>query len=230
MPRTFQPRTGPSIIASCMLAVLLGLGVWQLERLAWKTDLLKSIHDRMAQKPVPLPEKIADPAAWEYRRVKMAGQYVSDREFLIQPRTLDGKAGYHMYVPFRRVSGGIVFVNRGWISDDLLGKAIRPRGMVAVEGIVQLPHKSAFTPDNNPEKGEWYWPDVEAMAAAAHVKNPAPVIVTVAARRPGVYPAGGQVRLDIPNDHKQYAIFWFTMAFVLIGIWAMSSMTEVKKK
>jgi surfeit locus 1 family protein len=228
MPRRFQPRKWPTVIAASMFIVLVVLGLWQVERLAWKTDLLKTIHDRMAQKPFPLPEKIADPSAWEYRRVTLAGRYVSDHEFLVRPRTLDGKAGYHMIVPFMRASGGIVFVNRGWISDDLLGKARRPSGFVSVEGIVELPHKSAFTPENNPAKGEWYWPDLAAMAAAARVKDAAPVIVTVADRVPGVWPAGGQVRLDIPNDHKQYAVFWFTMALALAGIWAISSL-EVRK-
>lgn len=224
MARRFRPRKGPTVITLIMLAVLLGLGFWQVQRLAWKTDLLDTIHARMASKPAPLPETIADPAGWEYRRVTVAGRYLYDHEFLVRPRVLDGRVGAHMLVPFRRASGGIVFVDRGWISDDLLKKASRPQGIVPVEAIVQLPQKHGFTPDNDPAKGAWYWPDVRAMAAAAHVNDPLPVVLAVAARVPGVYPAGGQVRLDIPNDHRQYAVFWFGMALVLCAVYALSSL------
>ncbi len=200
-----------------------------MNRLAWKTALIDHITAQMAAKPVPLPEKIDHPEQWEFRRVSMAGKFLYRHEFLIKPRTLDGVNGYHMVVPFKRASGGIVFVNRGWISDDLMKKAVRPDGMVTVEGIVQVPHKSTFTPENDLLKNDWYWPDLNAMADASHFEEDvAPVIVNVAAKKEGLYPMGGQMRLDIPNDHKQYAIFWYVMALVLLGVYVLSQMKDDK--
>ena len=214
MQSKFHPPLAAVILSLLAFTVLIGLGTWQLKRLEWKTNLLAEISTRMEKPPVPLPEKLDKPADWEYRRVTMAGHFLYEHEFLIKPRTLDGVSGYHMLVPFERLSGGTVMVNRGWISDAQMSKAIRPTGTIQIEGIVQLAHTNYWTLPNDPRKNDWYWPDVKAMAATAQLKNTAPVIVTISAAKQGVYPLAGKVELDIPNDHKQYAFFWFLMAFV----------------
>jgi surfeit locus 1 family protein len=211
--KKFQPPLSAMICALLAFTILIGLGTWQIKRLEWKTALLAEISARMEKPPVPLPEKLDNPASWEYRRATMTGHFIYNHEFLIKPRTLDGVSGYHMLVPFARLSGGTVMVNRGWISDELMTKAYRPQDTIQIEGIIQLPHKSYWTPPNAPQKNDWYWPDVGAMAAAAQLKNVAPVIFTISTAKPGVYPVAGEVELNIPNDHKQYAIFWFLMAF-----------------
>jgi len=218
MQKKFQPTRGAVISTLVMIALLAGLGTWQLQRLEWKSGLLAQIESRMQKPPVPMPESIDNPAEWEYRRVTMAGNFLYDHEFLVKPRTLDGANGYHMLVPFQRASGGAVMVNRGWISDALMPKAARPKGIMQIEGIVQLAHPTYFTPPNEPAKNDWYWADIKAMAEAAQLKNMAPVIVNIAGKEPGVYPAGGKVEVNIRNDHKQYAIFWYTMALVLLII------------
>lgn len=210
--KRFNPPLSATITSLLMLAILAGLGTWQLKRLEWKTALITDIRTRMEKPAVPLPEKLDAPKDWEFRRVTLAGRFLNGSEFLIRPRTLDSINGYHMLVPFKRASGGIVFVNRGWISDELLPKAERPAGIVKIEGILQMPRKSYFTPPNVPPKNEWYWPDVSAMAAAAGQTGAFPLIVSIANRAPGVYPAGGTVTVSLPNNHKQYAIFWFVMA------------------
>lgn len=229
MAKKFRPKKWPTVATLTMFVLLEALGIWQIQRLHWKEALLQQIHDRMAQKPVPLPETIDNPDLWEYRRVTLAGEFLSDQTTLIKPRTLDGRVGYHMYTPFRRASGGIVFINRGWISDDLIAKATRPQAMMQVEGIVQTPHQSTFTPDNVPEKNDWYWPDLTAMAHTSQLDDPLPVVVNIAERQPDTYPAGGQVRVDLPNDHRQYAIFWFTMSMVLLVIYFLSQLKEEKE-
>jgi surfeit locus 1 family protein len=132
-------------------------------------------------------------------------------------------------VPFRRASGGIVFVNRGWITPELRKKADRPEGIVQVDGIVQVPHKAYFTPDNAPDKKDWYWIDTAAMAQAAKLAAPAPFIIDTPKAAAGVYPAGGALVLDIPNDHLQYAIFWFGMAAAAFAVYVLSSLQPAVK-
>lgn len=227
--RKFQMRRIPTLATLAMVSVMLGLGFWQVERLEWKTALLDRLASQMAAKPVPLPEKLETPADWEYRPVSMAGQYLYDREFMVGPRTLDGKNGFHLVVPFRRASGGVVFVNRGWISQELRKKADRPEGIVQVEGFIQLPHKNYFTPENDTAKGQWYWLDPAAMGKAAKIENVAPIVVATPAAASGVYPAGGALRVDIPNDHKKYAIFWFGMAFVMLAVYILSGLQPADK-
>lgn len=216
MERKFQMALAEKVFTLAMFAVLIGLGTWQVKRLQWKTALLAQIESQMQKPPVPLPETIENTAEWEYRRVTMVGHFIFEREFLVKPRTLDGVNGYHMVVPFNRLSGGIVMVNRGWISDALMSEAARPQGMQQIEGIVQKAHPTAFTPKNNPARNDWYWADVGAMAVAAKLPSPAPVIVAIATKERGVYPVGGKVQVNVRNDHLQYAIFWYTMAAVLL--------------
>jgi len=210
----FRPPLAATVFSLLSFLILIGLGTWQVQRLHWKTALLATISANMEKPAVPLPEKLAKPKDWEYRRVTMTGHFLYDHEFLIKPRTRDGVVGYHMFTPFERLSGGMVLVNRGWISKELMPKAERPQGIIQIEGIIQLPRKSYWTPQNDPQKNDWYWPDVNAMAAAAGLKNVVPVIVTISEKKPDVYPAGGTVELNIPNNHLQYAIFWFSMAII----------------
>ncbi len=215
--KSFKFRLIPTLLTIAIVAVNLGLGVWQLERLEWKTGLLARLDSQMSAKPVPLPETITDMTDWEYRRVTLAGQFRYDREFHLGPRVRNGVVGYQMVVPFRRASGGTVLVNRGWIADTI--KTVnRPEGIVQVEGFVQAPKKPMFAPVNDPAKNQWYWLDARAMDATA----PAYVVDAVA-EPAGVYPAGGALRVDIPNDHKNYAIFWFSMACVMLLIYIMAS-------
>jgi len=224
--RKFEPSIGSTLATLAMLAVLVWLGTWQVQRLHWKTDLLARIDAQMAATPAPLPEKITDPDGWEYRRVSVTGSFDYTHEFLVQPRTQDGKTGYHMVVPFRRVSGGEVLVNRGWISDDTMKKALRPAGTLKLEGVLQIPQKSYFTPDNAPAQKQWYWIDTAAMAKAAKIAAVPPLVMTVPPQKAGVYPAGYKLAANIPNDHKQYAIFWYGMTIVLLAIYFLSGLKK----
>lgn len=122
--------------------------------------------------PLPLPPRI-DPAViseFDYRRVYATGRLRHDQEMLIGPRIHDGKDGYLVITPLEReAKGSTILVNRGWIPKKLRRQADRksglPEGLVTVEGLLREPwKKNMFTPDNKPEKKEFYFPDVEQMA------------------------------------------------------------------
>jgi surfeit locus 1 family protein len=221
--KRFKPRLGATLATLFMFVLLQGLGIWQVERLAWKTKLLADVAQRMAQKPQPLPQN-PDIAALDYHHVRLTGHYLYDHEFKVRPRVLDGREGYDMVVPFRRVSGGVVMIDRGWASDDVADKISRPGGQITVEGIVHNPKRNYFTPKNDAAHNGWYWPDAAEMGKAAGLADVAPVLVTVSGKTAGVYPVGGQLRVTIPNDHKQYAIFWFGMSGVLLVIYYLSQL------
>jgi cytochrome oxidase assembly protein ShyY1 len=148
------------------------LGTWQVQRLGWKTTLIAKLEDRILREPLPLPPHI-DPDAigdFDYRRVTATGRYRHDQEMLIGPRMRDGKQGYMVVTPLEREGDGTtVLVNRGWISKAFQDQRSRPGGLpeqvVLVEGLLRQPwKKNMFTPDNRPDKGEFYFPDVKEMA------------------------------------------------------------------
>jgi len=150
------------------------LGSWQVQRLKWKSELIAQCEDRIVRPPLPLPGRV-DPDAivdFDYRRVYATGRYLHDKEMLIGPRMRDGELGYMVITPLARDSdpGATVLVNRGWISKKLADQSLRPeslpKGEVRVEGMLRQPwKKNMFTPDNRPDKGEFYFPDVVQMAA-----------------------------------------------------------------
>jgi cytochrome oxidase assembly protein ShyY1 len=149
------------------------LGTWQIQRLKWKTDLIAKCEDRLVRPPLPLPPRIDASAIadFDYRRVYANGTFRHDQEMLIGPRMRDGEQGYMVVTPLERGGGEgtAVLVNRGWISKKHAAQSSRPdslpKGEVRVEGLLREPwKKNMFTPENRPDKGEFYFPDVEQMA------------------------------------------------------------------
>jgi surfeit locus 1 family protein len=225
-----------SVIAVTMCITLFGLGTWQVMRLHQKNALIAHITAQLAQPERDLrlrpPE---DDAAWQaldYRRVVLQGDWLDLHQMKIIPRTYEGQNGYHLIVPLHLPNGQIVLVNRGWVADKTeLGPTSYTGGTIAA-GIVRLaPTEKPFGMlDNNPTRQQWAWPDIKAMANAIGVHDIAPVILYAerSVDKPDDYPIGGQAQLQIRNEHKQYALIWYTLAFALLIIWLMASTRKVQ--
>ena len=134
--------------------------------------MLAKFEDRILRPPLPLPPRV-DPDAikdFDYRRVYTTGVFRHDQEMLIGPRVRDGKDGYLVVTPLQREdNSSTILVNRGWITKKLKRQIDRkdglPMGPVTIEGLLREPwKKNMFTPNNKPEIGEFYFPDVEEMA------------------------------------------------------------------
>jgi surfeit locus 1 family protein len=172
---TWHRQTNP--VAHGLTAIIpvtaFALGTWQVFRLKWKSDLLAKCEDRLVKEPLPLPSRIDASAItdFDYRRVRTTGRFRHDREMLIGPRMHDGEQGYMVVTPLERDGdpGATILVNRGWIAKDKRAQRSRldglPLGEVLVEGMLREPwKKNTFTPENRPDKGEFYFPDVQQMA------------------------------------------------------------------
>ena len=103
--------------ALCLVfaAVFGALGVWQVERLSWKLDLIERVETRLAQPPAAVPAKF-DRRQFEYRRVRVSGTFLHDRETLVQALTERG-AGFWVMTPLR-TGGGLILVNRGFVPES----------------------------------------------------------------------------------------------------------------
>ncbi|EOO01692.1 putative surfeit 1 protein [Phaeoacremonium minimum UCRPA7] len=217
-------RHGPGLIILAIIPVTaFALGSWQVQRLKWKTELIAKCEDRLVRDPLPLPPRI-DPDAiadFDYRRVYATGRFRHDKEMLIGPRVHDGEQGYMVVTPLEREGGEgtTVLVNRGWIPKRLQRQRDRPGGLpegeVRVEGLLREPwKKNMFTPENRPDKGEFYFPDVHQMAQLTG-SQPVWIEATMDPDLFQVYdyqargvPIGRPAEVNLRNNHAQYIFTW----------------------
>lgn len=216
------------------LAVLLGLGFWQLERLEWKEALIEAATARPNDPAVPAPGPMAwplDMGEWNYRRVALTGRY-TDGEILAwttlsEPRGPLGGMGYFILTPFVTNDGFTVLVNRGFVPDALGEPSVRheaapPEGPVTVEGIVRRDDPPNFvTPEPDRTDGIWFSRHIATMAQHLNVTGPvAPYNVDLVANEtpPGGLPQAGESQVTFSNNHLQYAVTWFGLALCLIGV------------
>ncbi len=225
----------PAAITLVGLAILIGLGSWQIERKAWKEGLLGAIADRAHEAPGAIVPQAMwptwDAASDEFRRVQLSGVFLHDREIpvhgLAEDRRGDGLQGYYVFTPLRLAEGATVMINRGFVPTDLRDPRRRTdgqaEGRVEVTGLVRAPERrGAFVPENDPAKAEWFVRDLGQMAEAARLEHAAPFYVDAdAAPNPGGWPRGGQTQLTLPNNHLGYAITWFGLAAALAGVFAV---------
>lgn len=224
----FRPGLWPTLLTLPALAVLLGLGVWQLQRLEWKEDLIARTQARLAETPAALPEDLSDPESLAYTPVVVEGRYLHGRELYFGSRVRDGVVGYHVVTPFELVDGRQLLINRGWVPPDHRDPEARPGGLpegrVRIEGVLReggWPGFPGFAPANDSEGNLWLWPDLPAMAETAGLARPVTTVYldSAAGQHPGAYPIGGQTRLTFKNDHLQYALTWFGLAGALAAVY-----------
>lgn len=172
----FRPTLWPTVTVLPALAILLSLGVWQLYRMQWKTGLIEELQVRSAAPAITLPVDSRIPAAdLLYRPVRITGRYIYDAELHLLNRVHNGKPGINLITPFVRSDGGpTLMVNRGWAPLDWNSRGGGPGTLdtpqIEVTGIVRPPSPPGwFTPANRPEKNEWYYIDLAAMAASVGV-------------------------------------------------------------
>lgn len=223
----------PTAFAAVGLAMLLGLGTWQVQRKQWKDALIAKIGQRVHAPPVRLADegRLAAPPSGdiEYLHVAVTGRFHHDKERYLYAPAKAG-LGWHVYAPLELQAGGrIVWVNRGFVPDARRDPATRrqgqPPGLVEVTGLVRVAHgKTLFTPANDVARNLWHWPDLAAMHASAFGDAGPPALAysvdADAGSDPASLPRGGVTRLDLPNRHLEYAVTWYGLALTLIGVYA----------
>ncbi len=221
----FRPLLAPTLCLIPALPLLIGLGVWQLERLQQKEALIAAVQAGLGLAPVPLTGILkTDPSGWDWRHVRISGHFLHDKEQYLFAQGPQGATGVHVITPLAMPDQKMVLVDRGFVPDALRDPARRTKGQIAGEvaltGVLRLPERpGVFTPAHDPKTRLWFVKDIPAMAKAAGI-DVSPVLVEAdATPNPGGWPLGGQTRVDFPNDHLQYAITWFGLALTLLAIY-----------
>lgn len=221
-PRPLWVLSIAGVIALACVAGLAGLGIWQIERLGWKQDLIERIDTRIRAQPVAAP----GPAAWpdiaedEYLRVQLTGRFLHDRETLVQAVTERG-AGSWVLTPLVSEAGFSVLVNRGFVPPERRDRASRaeaqPGGTVTLTGLLRLSEPGGgFLRANAPAENRWHSRDVAAIARARSLEKAAPYFVDAdGTPNPGGFPVGGLTVLRFSNNHLGYAATWFALALML---------------
>jgi surfeit locus 1 family protein len=228
-PRSARIR----ILAAAALLLTIGfvaLGVWQIQRRAWKHALIAQVEARIHATPVDAP----GPAEWRslgadggaYRRVRIAGHYGIGRDTLVQAVTERG-SGYWVMAPLASARGFVVLVNRGFVPAEP-GRPPRYRpsaGTASITGLVRPsePH-GGFLRSNDPAADRWYSRDVAAIAASrVPGAAVAPYFIDADADGPrDAWPAGGMTVIRFADNHLVYALTWFTLAILSAGgYWRM---------
>ncbi len=224
------PGTGNKMFASVKLpfwatvftligvGILLMLGFWQLDRLVWKSELLEKIESSYArdasQNPLDLSSKVLE-------RGFVRGVYEHDKSFKIAPRTYKGTPGYHVLTPFLTRDGAYILVNRGWVPFGFSGEIVSPTEEIRLVGSIRKPQEpNMFTPDNNPDEDVWYYVDLKEIAVVKGLKDLWSLMIYVESTSES-YPLAVATKPRLKNNHMQYVIFWFSMAGVLVLIYAL---------
>lgn len=214
-------RVLPAAIALAAVAVLVGLGVWQLERRAWKQALINDVERGLATAPVLLKAAPGPDMAW--RPATARGAWVQDGRVAVRPTTFEGKVGADIAAPFRLENGDVLIALIGWAPDGAATPELpATTDTVEIEGVLTpSPRPSAFTPDNAPPD-QWAWLDPSAVAAAAglDLARTSTLVLRVAEPPDGLKPRAA--RPNFPDNHLQYAMTWFGLAAALAVVAALA--------
>ncbi len=196
-------------------AILISLGVWQMQRLAWKQGVIADIEARIGAEPVALPTDI-DLERDSYLPVRISGSYPADYAIRVLVSQKDQGAGYRLISAFE-TQGRRVLVDRGFAPTSAKSPSVA-QGEVEIVGNLQWPQEvDRFTPAPDWVDNIWFARDVPAMADGLKTE---PVLV-VARQVSDDDPAVTPLPVDtarIPNNHLQYAITWFSLAALWLAM------------
>jgi surfeit locus 1 family protein len=236
--RTGEGLWAPTILSVAGFALLVLLGTWQRERLAWKEGMIAVLEARLAAAPEPLPT----PPTWtqlttadEFRRIAATVTFLHDKEALVYTsgsslrRDISGP-GYWVFTPAQTADGAVVMVDRGFVPEGRRTAASRRDGQVAgpiaITGVLRWPEKPGlFTPAADPAAGLWFARDTDAIAAAKGVATAPFYIEQESPVPPGGYPLPGRLEPRLPNNHFGYMLTWYGLAAALVavyGAWLVS--------
>jgi surfeit locus 1 family protein len=215
----------PSVTTLVMLALLIGLGNWQVRRLAWKQGILADIDRAEASPAIPLPpnpspyQKVRIEGVWRPGPSALFGDDVRD--------TPDGpKMGGDLITPLQPPTGEAILVDRGWIPQTGPTDPSPTKGLVIIEGFIRVPEKPGlFSAADNPTARLFYTLDPAAMGAALGLPDIRPfTLIAMGHVAPGVLPIPAESLPRPPNNHLVYAITWYSLAATLViifGIWSV---------
>ncbi|NOZ31675.1 MAG: SURF1 family protein [Alphaproteobacteria bacterium] len=231
-------RAGFAIVMVALTALFALFGLWQLERLEWKNRLIAAAEDRAGGPVQALPPVKSwpeiDVGEYNFTPVTATGAYADDEPIRIFIGLSDPKGSFrgpgHWYLArFELEGGGSVFVNRGFVPQDISEFVAPPGGTITLDAIMRRPERTGpFTPDADVnDRLEWVIDPVRIAGSWDTGPGPlAPFYLDLPAGEPGTLPQSGETDFTFSNKHLEYALTWFGLALVtpiLLGAWLWST-------
>jgi len=219
------------MFAGFLLPLLLGLGLWQLQRATEKEQLARVWAERQLQSPQVLPVSGTEAAELAYLRVELQGRFLPERQFLLDNRMRAGRYGMEVLTPMRlQASEQLVLVNRGWVPADParrhLPEVKTPAGLQSLQGTLYVSPGTPYT--LGPEIHTGPWPrsllalDMAVISAMLE-DSVYPYSVRLSADSPAALMADWPLVNTLPEKHRAYAVQWFSMALVLACLYLVRS-------
>ena len=229
---SFEPGLAATIASAALIALTLWLGNWQLNRAEEKRGRQSLLEARMNDTPVRLTAAGPDAQALIYRRVRATGRWIAARQFYVDNRIRDGRAGFEVITPLELQPGpGVVLVNRGWIARSAeYPRAPRvdvPEGPVEVAGLATRPPERYLELSPQANAGDvWQNLSIERFGKAAALAV-LPVVVLLDAPPAGL--AAVHERPDARIEkHIEYAFTWFALAATTLALWLGLNVKRVR--
>lgn len=194
-------------------AILLWLGTWQVQRLAWKEGVLAEIDARIADAPVVVPDAPTE-ASDQYLPVTMTGE-TGGRELHVLASSKQTGAIYRVVTAFETTDGRRVLLDRGWVKPAAKDLQRDPIETTVVGNLLWPDERDNYTPENDVAGNTWFARDIAQMSAEL---NTEPVLVVQRdsdEASPDTTPMP-VTTTGIPNDHLQYAVTWYGLALVWV--------------
>ncbi|NIZ00279.1 SURF1 family protein [Thalassospira lucentensis] len=224
---TTRPSMAMKICVGLSLIILVGLGSWQVDRLFWKENLIAQRQAQSTLPPIAVPtDRPLDPAM-AFRAAYAEGRFLHDQEKYLMARTRRGNVGFQLITPLEQDDGRIILVNRGWVPSDNRDPATRPETLieepVRVTGVLRLPKEKHWAqPENDALNNQWFYVDVRHMAEDSGADLASEYYLEVDEDEvSGGLPIGGQAKVELPNNHLQYAITWYSLALSLVVVFVI---------
>ena len=202
-----------SVFVYFIILVLLSLGSWQLYRLTWKTDLISEIKNSLKNNPVELSKSDKK----NYLRIKTSGTIDFDKQIYLYNLNDNGKPGFEIINPIL-IGNENYLINRGWIPFDRKDQSeINLINQNSIIGTLKTQSKAnSFKPENDIEENYWFTLDRDDIFSYTG-KNFSKYIIYLN----GDYnvPKPKVITANISNNHKKYAITWFSMAISILLIY-----------
>lgn len=224
--RRFRPGLPLTLVWASATAVLVGLGIWQLQRLAWKTELLERAQTALHETARELATGPIDRGALEFVRVRVRGAYLPRTSVALGLSTREGRAGTRLLTAFRLEDGRTLLVDRGFVPETELTRLIAappPEGPRELEGVARAGSRGSWaTPSPDLAVPRWYAADLEAIGRHLDLTLE-PLLLVLERPEAGVgpYPAPAAVVPDLPNPHLGYAVTWFGLAGALLVVYIL---------
>jgi threonine synthase len=225
-----KPKPFPLIITMVAVVLCAFLGIWQLQRMAWKAELKERIVERIDSAPITLPPSPTTLENWDYQPVTVTGTFDHSSEVYQVAQSTRGNFGYQVITPLARADGSVVLVNRGWVPFENRQPETRIEGQVegevTITGIARLPWRQTgiakmVAVEADKEQKIFFEGNIEGMAALHGLKVEPLFVNAGPALNPGALPKGGQTVLVLRDNHLMYAFSWFIFGFIALAIFVL---------